>query len=366
MRIMMTSHTFKNTKLSSAWWMVMVGIILAGCNPSHEEATPPKVSSTPYRTLTIAPQSIASINDYDGTVEAVRQTEIAAQVLGEITELAVSVGDTVKKNQLLLRLDAQSANQTVAASSSQLAAARAQLNLAQQEYDRQKQLFAKNYISQGALENAAAVFESAKAQVQAQIAQTGVARAQTEFHRVTAPYDAVISAVPATLGDMATPGKVLVKLYDPSQLRVVVAVPQGVATAMERESARSATVTINNGNKFEVTNLLIFPAADEATHTRLVRLDLPKDATHIAPGMHVTVSFPINKTVSDIKRISIPISALVKHAEMTGVYVISKNGEPLLRQLRLGETHGNQVEVLSGLSVGEKVAIDPQTVMGTL
>lgn len=361
----MTLQPLKSKNLSSAGWIIVIGFILAGCNPAHEEQ-PSKAGNADFRTLTITSQAITTNNDYDGTVEAVKQTEIAAQVLGEIVELDVSVGDTVKKKQLLLRLDAQSASQTVAASNAQLVAARAQLKLAKQEYDRQQQLYAKNYISQGAFENATAVLESAKAQVQAQIAQTSVANTQTNFHRVTAPYDAVISAVPATLGDMATPGKVLLELYDPSQMRVVVSIPQSVAIAMAQESAKSVKISVDNNNKFEATDLLIFPAADEATHTRMVRLGLPKDVAHIAPGMHVTVSFPISKVVSNTKRIRIPISALVKHAEMVGVYVISQNGEPLLRQLRLGETHGNQVEVLSGLSVGEKVAIDPQVVMGTL
>jgi membrane fusion protein, multidrug efflux system len=358
--------TLKNIR-PSIGWILATSLTLAGCNASQEETPSTKTGHATYRTLKIEPQTIATVNNYDGTVEAVRQTDIAAQVLGEITALDVSVGEKVKKNQQLLRLDAQAASQAALASNSQLIAARAQLSLASQEYERQKQLYAKNYISQGALENAEAIYKSAKAQVNAQIAQTGVAKTQTNFHRINAPYDAVIADIPVTLGDMATPGKVLLTLYDASQLRVSVAVPQSIASVIENQLTKSATITLDQKNKVEITNIQILPAADQATHTRTIRLNLPKTLPNLAPGMHVTVSFPVGSpSSSTTKKISIPSSALVKHAEMTGVYVISQTGEPLLRQLRLGETHGDQVEVLSGLSVGEEVAIEPQSVAGLL
>jgi multidrug efflux pump subunit AcrA (membrane-fusion protein) len=59
-------------------------------------------------------------------------------------------------------------------------------------------------------------------------------------------------------------------------------------------------------------------------------------------------------------RLFVPMSAVLRRSEMTGVYVLDSNGQPLLRQVRLGRTQGNEVEVLSGVRNGEQVAIDPQ------
>lgn len=347
-------------------YLVFVSMLVVGCSPSGEQTSAPKSTKKSIRTIKIEPHAVINSNVYDGTVVAVRQTDLASQVLGRVTSLDVTVGEQVKKGQHLVRLDAEAANQAALASTSQLASARAQLNLAQQELDRQKQLYAKNYISQSALENAEAVYKSAKAQVNAQIAQAGVAKTQTDFHLVKAPYDAVVSVVPITLGDMASPGKVLLTLYDASQLRVEVAIPQAVATTIEKQSARSAIVSISNVNEIAINDIQILPAADQATHTRKVWLNLPSNLTNVAPGMNATVNFPIGAEATELKQISIPVTALVKHSEMTGVYVISQSGEPLLRQLRLGELHGDQVEVLSGLSEGEEIAIEPQTVTGLL
>jgi membrane fusion protein, multidrug efflux system len=342
-------------------WLPLLVVMIAGCDKGAsnqpETQTPSKAGVVP--SMLIEPSRFAASSQYNGTVEALRQTDIAAQVAGTVTALNVTEGDKVKKNQLLLRIDAQAANQVVTASSAQLASAEAQLNLAQQELNRQQQLYAKNYISKAALDQAEAVYKSAKAQVNAQAAQKGVANTQTNFHMIKAPYDAVVSAVPATLGDMAMPGKLLLTLYDASQLRVIVAIPQSVAMTIQNE----ATIYVDGHAEIKPNHIQLLPSADAATHTRMVRLELPANISGITPGMNVTVSFPTAQDASN-QQIYIPVSTLVKHGEMTGIYVLSATGQPLLRQLRLGARHGEQVEVLSGLSVGERVALEPQVAAG--
>ena len=64
--------------------------------------------------------------------------------------------------------------------------------------------------------------------------------------------------------------------------------------------------------------------------------------------------------MSTDSRLFVPASAVVRRAEMVGVYVIASGGRPLLRQVRLGRAEGDRVEVLSGVSAGERVALDPQ------
>ena len=77
---------------------------------------------------------------FDGVVEAVRQTDIAAQISGEIVAITVKPGDSVKTGQVLVRIDSHVADQVAAASEAQVSAARVALDLAQKEFDRQRQL----------------------------------------------------------------------------------------------------------------------------------------------------------------------------------------------------------------------------------
>lgn len=300
----------------------------------------------------------------DGVVEAVRQATLSAQVPGAIVSLNVKAGDRVRAGQELLRIDASAAQQNVAGSTAQLEAAQAGLRVASKELDRQKQLFAKQYISQGALDRAQAQFEAAQAQVQAQQAQTRAAQTQTGFFSVRAPFNAVVSEVPVSLGDMAMPGRPLVTLHDPSALRVSVAVPQSMIEAV-RQQAQAVRYDIAGHTSAVATSVQIMPSVDPVTHTAQLRVNLPAQANAtegLVPGMFARVWVPgppATRLGPQEGRVFLPLSAIVRRAEMTGVYVLDAQGQARLRQVRLGRTSGQTVEVLTGVSSGEQVVTEP-------
>ncbi len=354
--------------------------------------------------LAAVPAQVASVqgrSGFDGVVEAVRQTVVAAQVSGAVVELAVKAGDRVQAGQLLLRIDARTADQSAAASDAQVLAARAALEVATREYGRQQQLYQQKYISQAALERAESEFKATRAQVAAQVAQAGAARTQTGLHTVRAPYAGVVAEVPVQLGDMALPGRALLTLYDPSALRVTAAVPQSVAQSvwLGAASAAQATGVAGDGGKAKVgisasagasdrnnasasseavrvelpglpaaqqwpqpTRVQRLPTVDAATHTQQVRADLPAGLSGAAPGMFARLWLPVAGTGASAagQRVTVPLQSIVRRAEMTGVYVQGEGGKPLLRQVRLGRVDGDRVEVLTGVAPGEQVIADPQ------
>ncbi|MBL8384809.1 MAG: efflux RND transporter periplasmic adaptor subunit [Burkholderiales bacterium] len=299
---------------------------------------------------------------YDGVVEAVRQTVIAAQVPGAVVALTVKAGDAVKAGQVLARLDARAALQTAAAGDAQVRAARAELEVATRELERQRALFAKQYISQAAVERAEAQFKATEAQVSAQLAQAGAARTQSGFYVLTAPYAGVIAEVAVVQGDMAMPGRALMTLYDPGALRVTAPVPQGVAARLGgSEAARASRLEIPGLPAERAAQVparvTVLPAADPATHTVPVRFDLPAGVP-AAPGMFARAWLPL--AGAGEARLSVPAKSIVRRAELTAVYVLDPAGKPLLRQVRLGREHGANVEILAGVAAGERVVTDPQ------
>ncbi len=305
-------------------------------------------------------------SSFDGVVEAVRQTTLAAQVPGAVLELAVKAGDRVQAGQVLLRIDARSADQSAAASDAQVQAARASLDVATREYTRQQKLREKQYISQAALDQAEAQFKATRAQVAAQVAQAGAARTQTGLHTVRAPYAGVVSDVPVQLGDMAMPGRALVTLYDPSSLRVTAAVPQSLLGAAQSAPAEAVSVELPGlaaAQQWPATaRVQVLPTIDAATHTLQVRVDLAKGLDGVAPGMFARVWLPIasQSAAAASQRVVVPLTAIVRRAEMTGVYVQGADGKPLLRQVRLGRAEGGKVELLTGVAAGETVVLQPQ------
>jgi multidrug efflux pump subunit AcrA (membrane-fusion protein) len=142
-------------------------------------------------------------------------------------------------------------------------------------------------------------------------------------------------------------------------LRVTTAVPQTAALRLAgaHDAAPQAELPGVAAPRIAPVRWQVLPAMDPATHTVQVRLDLPA-GTAAVPGMFARVWLP--DATDDTACLSVPVRAVVRRAELTAVYVVSADGRPLLRQVRLGPTNGDRVEVLSGLSAGERVALDPQ------
>lgn len=302
-----------------------------------------------------------SMQGFDAVVEAVRHSVVAAQVAGAIVTLEVQAGDRVQAGQVLMRIDARAAEQTASASDAQVRSAQALLDVARKDFERQKQLYDKQYISQAALERAESQFKATQAQAASLLAQAGAARTQSGQHVLRAPFAGVVAEVPVALGDMALPGKPLLTLYEPGALRVSAALPQ------------SLLGTTPAGLKLEFPGLpqaqrwLLpapaqvqwLPTVDAATHTVQLRVNLPAAQPGLVPGLFARVWLPA-AAAGAASRLYVPAAAVVRRSELTGLYVVDAKGAAVLRQVRLGRVQGDSVEVLSGVSAGERVALDPQ------
>lgn len=313
-------------------------------------------------TLATAPvraSGATEVASADGVVEAVRQAVLAAQVTGAIVELRVKAGDTVKTGQVLARIDARAADQSATASQAQVQAARASLDVSAKDFNRQKLLSQKGFISQAALDQAESIYKAASAQVNAQIAQASAARTQSDFYTLRAPYDGIVADVAVVQGDMALPGRAIVTVYDPAALRVTATIPQTANFPIVARAAVKVEVPGIAEKWIVPIKATLLPTADPNTHTLQVRLDLPAGTRDLAPGMFARVWLPVQGATGS-GRLFVPVKAIVRRTEMTGVYVVDAKGKATLRQVRLGRAAEDSIEVLAGLSAGELVATDPQ------
>lgn len=329
-------------------FFTLAGLLLSAWGVAQEPAT-----------AEVTFGSSASSAVYEGYIEAVTETSIAAQVSGVIERIEVNAGDQVRAGQVLLQIDATHAKQQQAAMTAQVDAVRAELHALNQELNRQKQLFAKNYISKAALERVQAQQQAATAQLKAQQAQAQAAQVTTDFFIIRAPYDAVVIDVPAMQGDMAMPGMSLLSLFNPKLLRVSAAIPVAAAEqAQLYEKNTTALRVLHEQRPLAVENIQVLPTADRGTHTVRLRIGVVNEKDDLFPGQHVKVMLQHAATGVQDQRLFIPKAAVIQRAELTAVYVLSEQGKPLLRQVRLGVADNERVEVRSGLSVGERVLLD--------
>ena len=295
----------------------------------------------------------------EGVVEAVQQSVIAPQVAGRITQLTVKAGDQVQKGQLLVKIDNQAATQQANVSQAQVSSANAQLDVARKEFERQQYLFKKNYLSQAALDQAEAQFKATEAAVRGSSAQAGAANTQTGFYTLTAPYSGTVAEVPVSLGEMALPGKPLLTLYDPSEMRVVASLPQSKVSQLPAQAAiRLELPALPEAQRWQqAKSVVVLPTADSGSQSVQIRLALPVIDFRVTPGMFARAYFPL--TADKQARLLIPIRAVVRRTELTAVYVVLPKEQVQLRQVRVGKQQGEDIEVLAGVSTGESVALDP-------
>ena len=308
--------------------------------------------------LDVAPaqyREVVQTYSADGLVEATRQSTVSAQIGGRVKEINFDVGDHVNKGQVILRIDEREAVQALAGSQAQVLQAHANMQNAKAAYERARQLFAQKFISQAALDKAQADYKVALAQAAASEAGAGQAGLAHGYTAVIAPYSGVVAARLVEVGEMVMPGKPLMTGFDPSEMRVVASVPQEklVDIGVHPEALVEAP-SLNRWIK--PASITIQPVADARTHSTQVRVYLPKNETGIYPGMFVRAHFVVGKT----NKLVIPASAVLRRSEVVAVYVVDDKGRVKLRQVRLGESAGqNEIEVLSGLNPGEKVALEP-------
>ncbi len=356
---------FEESDCMNKFWLLWFGAVLTLVfQVAHSEPT-----LSDLKTWAVGAHDGASRSELilEGHVEALRDATLSSQVPGAVVSLSVKAGDWVQRGQELLRVDARAAHQQVLSSQAQMEAAKASLKLAGKELERQKQLFQKQYISQGALDRVQAQFESAQAQVQSLQAQALAAQAQSGFYVISAPFTGWVSEVNITLGDMAMPAKPLLSMYDPSALRITALLSQTLMTQMNPSKAvlRYEVTGLAGSHGVSPSSVKLLPSMDKSTHSGQLRLEVKEEDARLVPGMFakVFVSQMANASNALSEKIRIPERCLVYRAEMAGVYVLDPQNKPRLRQVRPGPSAAGEVEILTGLSLGDRVVLDPAQVV---
>ncbi len=305
-------------------------------------------------TVTMQYREVPETYSVEGVVEATRQSTVSAQINGRVKEILFDVGDTVKKGQVILRIDEREAAQAVSGSQAQVLQSQAALANAKANYERARQLFAQKFISQSALDKAQSDYQIAQAQAAASEAGASRSRIEHGYTSVVAPYSGLVAARLVEVGEMVTVGKPLMTGYDPSQMRVIVNVPQyKVAEIGKKPVVEVEFPSLNR--RAEAASVTVQPAADPRTHSTQVRIGLSPNEAGVYPGMFVRAYFTVGKT----KKLLVPASAVLHRGEVVAVYVMDDKGRLELRQVRLGDQAGeNEIEVLAGLNPGERVAVD--------
>lgn len=294
-------------------------------------------------------RTLVEMLQLDGEIEAVRESTVSAQTTGTVTRLPYDVDDRVEAGELIVELDDTDQQARLSQAQSALEEARANRADASQNFDRVRSLNAQGVASDAELDRARNRLDAAEAAVARSQAAVEEAQQQLDYTRVRAPYTGIVTEKMVEVGESVTLGQALMRGMSLEQLRVVVSLPQRHASRVRK--SRRAVVTLDGGRRLETSAMTLYPYADPGTHTFRLRLRLNEPEGELFPGMLVRVDIP----VAEREALWIPASSLYQRGELRAVHVQGKSGEPRLRQVRVGVERDGRLEVLSGLSAGERI-----------
>jgi RND family efflux transporter MFP subunit len=309
----------------------------------------------PFPTAEAHYREVASEHIFDATIEAVQQATIAAQTSGLVLDIFFDVDDYVPKDSVLLRIRDTEHGARVAQAEASLKEARARAREAEDQFERMQGMFERQAVSRAELDKAQADLDAARARVDAAGASLQQAQEQLGYTVVRAPYSGIVVQRHVEVGESVAPGKSLMTGFSLERLRAVTVVPQNLIDQVRDQAQARILITPAGGRELLAERLTFTPYADARTHTFKVRVDLPPGELGIYPGMLVKVGFVTGRE----RRLLVPASAVAYRSEVRGVYVVGADGRIALRQVRLGRARGDQVEILSGLEEGERIALDP-------
>ncbi|HBH36161.1 MAG TPA: efflux transporter periplasmic adaptor subunit [Gammaproteobacteria bacterium] len=305
-------------------------------------------------TVQIKRSPVPRVYRLDGLVEAVNRSTLSAQTSGQVKKIYFDVEDAVEQGQVILELDDTEQQASLKQAEANLSAAKAGLHDATEDHQRIKSVFEKKLVSQSEMDEVDAVLKKARANHVSARAAREQAQKQLDYTRVKAPYPGILTERHIEIGEMAQPGKLLVSGISLKQLRVVVDVPQSLINAVRREN--QAMILRPDRDWVVAEGLTIFPYAEKSSNSFKVRLDLPAGVEGLLPGMFVKAAF----VAGTDQLLLVPRSAVVYRSEVIGVYTVDAAGKMMFRHIRLGHSaNGGNLIVLSGLSEGDLVALDP-------
>jgi membrane fusion protein, multidrug efflux system len=355
--------------------IITAAILLAACGANEQVAKPPAPVITGAAVETVRFQPTPDFYEASGTVHSETSSLLGAQISGAVREIRVKPGDRVKRGEVLATLDDRGVRAQYEAAQAgvressygreevtqALQAAAADRAYAEATYRRYESLVAKDSVSRSEFDQAEsrykaavanqAALEARKKQMEARgdAASSQATSAQTTFSysRIVSPIDGVVTAKFVDAGTLVMPGAPLLTVEDTAHYRVEASLPETLfGTA---RVGQTVTVQINQrsvqGRVAEVA-----PAADPATRSFLIKVELPKDCA-CSSGQFSKVEFPLGEA----KRLTVPLTALVERGELEGLFVVNSDNLAEFRLIKSGKRFGNRIEILSGLADGERV-----------
>jgi membrane fusion protein, multidrug efflux system len=285
-----------------------------------------------------------------GTIRAVHETSIGSKLLARVVQVNLKAGQKVQAGDVLIRLDDTDLKAKLQQAKASVVSAEAVYRQAAGDEKRYAQLVKSRTISQQQYDNAVATLQSAEADLHRAQAAVNEVQATLDWATIRSPIEGTVIDKKVDVGDMVTPGQMLVTLFDPKHMQMVASVRESLTRRLQVGQSIGVQV---EGLRKQCSGTIseIVPEAQSASRSFQVKVTGPCPAG-IYTGMFGRILIPLQEE----EVLAIPRGAVREVGQLDLVEVVEK-GQMSRRTIRTGRTFGEDVEVLSGLREGEQVVL---------
>ncbi len=339
--------------------------VIAGC---HFYGQKTESMPIPLVSVTVTEAKEEVINNpktYVALVEAINSVDVVAKVSGSLDKVNFEEGSFVKKDDPLFIIDKNTYLANYSLAKAQLESAKANLTKTERDYNRQKQLTAKNIASKATYDSAESAYLQAKAAVSQAQAQLDLAKIDLDNTEVKAYIDGYIGKTNVTVGNYVNASaETLARVVQINPIRIAFSLTDKEYLEMQAAGERDlndfvVNIELANGEVFKekLTKVFANNEVNQGTATVAVYADIDNDKGLLKPGAYVKMFIT---SANPKKKIVVPEVAIVQNDEQAQVYVVNNDNVAVLRNVTLGDAFDGKQVISSGLKAGEKVVVSGQ------
>ena len=350
---------------------VVVLLLLWLAGTFHRKIGPggPEPASRPVRLVKVdqlVPARLASLPVTEpavGSIRAVHQIAVASKLLAKVTAVNVQAGQTVTAGEVLVQLDDEDLRAKLRQAAASVAVAETALSQAQVEFERIDGLYKQGNETRIEWERSESALKTRTAELEEARQRQRQAETMLSYATIVSPIDGKVIDKHIEVGDTASPGQVLVTLFDPTRMQLVARVRESLthrlAVGQDIDVYIDAIGKTCTGSISEIV-----PEAESTSRTFSVKVTGPCPVG-VYSGMFGRLLIPLDEqevllipraAVSRIGQLDL-VEVALQDQSLTEREVVLKGRPVERRAVQLGRTYGDEVEVLSGLRAGELVAL---------
>jgi len=363
-----------NAFIKKIIFILLSSVLLISCSKSNnapevKKLDPLEIAITPeiqkqIKTEVVGNQDVSETLMIPGRLEAqnLRLAKIGSPINGRVSDIYGSLGDVVKKGQVLARVNSieLTQNQLTLIKATQL------IGLKTKAVERAKLLFDADVISKAEMQRIEAELEAVKADFRASkdqleiLGMSNKAIEKLESSGQVNSYGDVISRTNGTiitkminLGQIVQPEDVLFSVADLSKLWGVAEIPEQQVAFVQKD--QDVTIEVPALNK-KIQGKIVYEGdiVNPETRTVMVRTEIDNADLKLKPDMLISMFIQSKK----VSKLAIPLSAVVRENDRNYIFVQNNPNTFRLREIELGHKDGQLINVLSGVSVGETIVSD--------